>query len=193
MEKETTIAVRLANYTFAQPNLVKISVADECREMHLNAAGFIEAMRQDIIHCCSVGNKENATELLQQLRHLRRPDDDIRCVIGLAKQFSDVLHIEFAGEFDDEVWQVWAENLHRWKYSPLPVSALTEQDAYRLCVQSLLLSRTASGWELWQRPNRNSTEEEANEKPLWQGKAPNAEFYQLLAKHNPVVADFVQL
>ena len=186
-------AIETANTVFGMKNVAEITLLKKdgpAEVMALNAAGLLEAVRLNAIHCYKVGSPVEIQELLAQVRLLELPQGmSARQVFAAACQFAEMLPVRW----ENEVWQSWADNWLRWKLPPMETEALGVKGAQRFCGRRFRLEHNCSGWALWRRTDKKETDDDGSREALWRGTMLGAAFYQELLKYRPEIRAFIYL
>lgn len=185
--------IERANAVFGMKNTAEITLLKKngpAEPMALNAAGLLEAVRLNAIHCYKVGSPAEIQELLAQVRLLELPQGmNARQVFAAACQFAEMLPTRW----ESESWQCWADDWLRWKLPPLEPEAMGMKEAQCFCGKRLRLEHSCSGWALWRRPDKEKTDDAGADEPLWRGTVLGAAFYLELLKYRPEMRAFINL
>ena len=180
-----------ANRAFGQEKVVKVSLLKSMGSvemMTLNAAGLIEAFRLDAIHCYKRFSKQEAQELLRQVRQLPSWEGaTAKEVLVLVGKFIDLL----SPKWEKEIWQSWAANMQNWGVQKLAFDTLSEDEIKIFCGKSLLLDRVYSLRCLRRKVERRSTQQ--CWETLWVGREFNSQLYRAFVDYNPLFAAFVEV
>ena len=179
-----------ANKAFGQEEVVKISLqktTGAAEVMTLNAAGLVEALRLDAIHCYKRFSKQEAQELLRQVRQLPSWEKvTAKEVLVLVGRFIDLL----SPKWEREIWQSWGANMQNWGVQKLAFDTLSEDEIKIFCGKALLLDRVYSFRCLRRKVERRSTQQ--CWETLWVGREFNSLLQKVFLKYNPALAAFVE-
>lgn len=177
--KKKIDSVRLANYNFGQPNLVDVIVPDEYNtHMQLNADGFIEALRQGLVHTYKI-NRVYMPELLNQFRCITKFAENPQQVLATVIQLDALTSMTLDARFSMNLWEAFAAAFENWNMPKLKPKDIGTETAIMLSSSVGLRLKYTSRWELYD-----------GKRQIWKGEKLNEEFYQLLVKYNPALAAF---
>lgn len=231
METFEVCEVRRANEIFAgglygkglnSKNIINVEVRDGSKKviMSLNAGGFIEALKQDIVESFTFLGEDDVNTLLSQLEHLCLHGKTANQVLIEANLICKTL----SDKFREDVFAAIATAMENSGVKKVVASDLSEVEAKAMCGLDFVLIRTEAEWLLIKQRVENSsllgidvkqleklsaaTEQNPEitmalellsadyseeEEYLWRGKSFDDTFCTIIAKYYPVFAKFVDL